>query len=291
MEDADASRERGGDPRRLGLPRDRGRRRRGQRPRRRAGGVGGCGRRRRHGAARSRCRRCATRSRAPARASAARNRRAGTRRQLGGIGSAGGPLARHRRGARHRQARRRVARRRRSTRSRPRPPSSPQPCRRNVAQGLGSLFAGLISGATTLKDAIGTVIARLGELALTRGFETLLAGIGFGSGPLGQLASFLLPDAAGCRRSGDGRPALPRRRARARAHRAARARHGDPEPRGSAAGTAAVRRRSTSRSPAPAAMPRSARWSRPASRKGLRAYDARLADRVARIGADPRFRG
>ena len=25
--------------------------------------------------------------------------------------------------------------------------------------------------------------------------------------------------------------------------------------------------------------------------QGLRAYDARLADRVARIGADPRFRG
>ena len=62
---------------------------------------------------------------------------------------------------------------------------------RDVAQGLGSLFAGLITGATTLKDAVGSVIARLGELALTRGFETLLAGIGFGSGPLGRVASLL----------------------------------------------------------------------------------------------------
>ena len=64
---------------------------------------------------------------------------------------------------------------------------------RDVAQGLGSLFAGLITGATTLKDAVGSVIARLGELALTRGFETLLAGVGFGSGPLGRVASLLLP--------------------------------------------------------------------------------------------------
>ena len=70
----------------------------------------------------------------------------------------------------------------------------------NVAQNLGSMFAGLITGATTLKQSIGSVIARLGELALTRGFETLLAGVGFGTGPLGQIAGFLFgatPRAAG----------------------------------------------------------------------------------------------
>ena len=124
-------------------------------------------------------------------------RRRGARRRAalaGPAARAGCSAASTRRSAPPR--RRRVARLRPSTRSRTRPPSSPQRCRANVAQGLGSLFAGLITGATSLKEAIGSVIARLGELALTRGFETLLAGVGFGTGPLGQLASlFLAPTA------------------------------------------------------------------------------------------------
>jgi hypothetical protein len=162
---------------------------------------------------------------------------------------------------------------------------------RNVAQGLGGLFAGLISGATSLKDALGGVIARLGELALTRGFETLLAGIGFGSGPLGQLASLLLPTP---RAAGGpvlaGRPYLvgergpelivPRAPGQVIPNHALG--RGGPQDRPvaitiqvtGARGNAEIR-----------AMVEAG------VAQGLRAYDARLADRVARIGADPRFRG
>ena len=136
----------------------------------------------------------------------------------------------------------------------------------NVAQGLGSLFAGLITGATSLKEAIGSVIARLGELALTRGFETLLAGIGFGTGPLGQLASlFLAPTARAAGGPvmaglpylvGERGPELivPRAPGRVIPNHALGTRSGPGLP---------ARWRSPCRSPAPAAMPRSARWSRP----------------------------
>ena len=160
---------------------------------------------------------------------------------------------------------------------------------RDVAQGLGSLFAGLISGATTLKDAVGSVIARLGELALTRGFETLLAGIGFGSGPLGRLADLLLPTprAAGGPVTA-GLPYLVGERG--------------PElivPR--APGTVIPNHRLAGGTSGPSAIHVTVTGARGNAEirqmveagvaQGLRAYDARLADRVARIGADPRFRG
>jgi phage-related minor tail protein len=161
---------------------------------------------------------------------------------------------------------------------------------RNVAQGLGGLFAGLISGATSLKDALGGVIARLGELALTRGFETLLAGIGFGSGPLGQLASLLLPTP---RAAGGpvlaGRPYLVGERG--------------PELIVPRAPGQVIPNHALGRGPAerPVAITVQVTGARGNAEiramveagvaQGLRAYDARLADRVARIGADPRFRG
>ena len=161
---------------------------------------------------------------------------------------------------------------------------------RDVAQGLGSLFAGLISGATTLKDAVGSVIARLGELALTRGFETLLAGIGFGSGPLGRVASLLLPPTP--RAAGGpvtaGLPYLVGERG--------------PElivPR--APGMVIPNHRLAGGTRGPSAIHVTVTGARGNAEirqmveagvaQGLRAYDARLADRVARIGADPRFRG
>ena len=161
---------------------------------------------------------------------------------------------------------------------------------RDVAQGLGSLFAGLITGATTLKDAVGSVIARLGELALTRGFETLLAGIGFGSGPLGRVASLLLPPTP--RAAGGpvmaGLPYLVGERG--------------PElivPR--APGTVVPNHRLAGGHRGPSAIHVTVTGARGNAEirqmveagvaQGLRAYDARLADRVARIGADPRFRG
>ena len=104
----------------------------------------------------------------------------------------------------------------------------------NVAQGLGQLFAGLITGATKLKDALGSVIARLGEMALTRGFETLLAGVGFGSGPIGQIASLILPARAAGGPVAAGLPYLVGERGpELIVPRGAG--HGDPEPRGSAA--------------------------------------------------------
>ena len=92
----------------------------------------------------------------------------------------------------------------------------------NVAQGLGQLVAGLITGATTLKDALGSVIARLGEMALTRGFETLLAGVSFGSGPIGQLASLILPARAAGRQWRDWRHARRRRRGARHRHEGGR---------------------------------------------------------------------
>ena len=141
----------------------------------------------------------------------------------------------------------------------------------NVAQGLGSLFAGLITGATTLKEAIGGVIARLGELALTRGFETLLAGIGFGTGPLGRIASLLFaptPRAAGGPVMA-GLPYLVGERGPELIVPRAPGRVIPNHVLGHALGHApAARWRSPCRSPAPAAMPRSARWSRRGSRKG-----------------------
>ena len=161
---------------------------------------------------------------------------------------------------------------------------------RDVAQGLGNLFAGLITGATTLKDAVGSVIARLGELALTRGFETLLAGIGFGSGPLGKLASLLSPPTP--RAAGGpvmaGLPYLVGERG--------------PElivPR--APGMVIPNHRLAGGTRGPSAIHVTVTGARGNAEirqmveagvaQGLRAYDARLADRVARIGADPRFRG
>ena len=165
----------------------------------------------------------------------------------------------------------------------------------NVAQGLGQLFAGLITGATTLKESIGSVIARLGELALTRGFETLLAGIGFGSGPLGQIASALFsptpragggPVLAGMPYLvGERGPELivPRAPGRVIPNHAlgqASGGSGAASPSAIHVTVAGARGNAEIRQMVEAGVT-----------QGLRAYDARLADRVTRIGADPRFRG
>jgi hypothetical protein len=162
----------------------------------------------------------------------------------------------------------------------------------NVAQGLGSLFAGLITGATTLKESIGSVIARLGELALTRGFETLLAGVGFGTGPLGRIASFLFgatPRAAGGPVDA-GRPYLvgergpelivPRAPGMVIPNHALG--HGS---RGAGAVAITVNVTGARGNAEIRAMVEAG------VAQGLRAYDARLADRVARSGAAPRAAG
>ena len=173
----------------------------------------------------------------------------------------------------------------------------------NVAQTLGSLFAGLITGANSLRDALGGIIARLGELALTRGFETLLAGIGFGSGPLGQLANLILPTprAAGGPVTaglpylvGERGPELivPRTPGRVIPNFAL----------GQAQRQALGQSLGQPREPAPAAPVAitvhvtGARGNaeiramvEAGVAQGLRAYDARLAHRVARIGAKPRY--
>ncbi|MFO1141191.1 MAG: phage tail tape measure protein [Amaricoccus sp.] len=161
----------------------------------------------------------------------------------------------------------------------------------NVAQGLGSLFTGLISGATSLRDALGSVISRLGELALTKGFETLLAGAGFGNGPLGQLASFLLPTprasggpvAAGMPYLvGERGPELivPRAPGRVIPNHALGSSSAQGTPVAITVQVTGARGNAEIRQMVEAGVA-----------QGLRAYDARLADRVARIGADPRFRG
>jgi hypothetical protein len=160
----------------------------------------------------------------------------------------------------------------------------------NVAQGLGSLFAGLITGASTLEQSIGNVVARLGELALTRGFETLLAGIGFGSGPLGRIASFLFatPRASGGPVMaglpylvGERGPELIVPRAPGRVIPNHALGHGYAErPVAITVQVTGARGNAEIRQMVEAGVA-----------QGLRAYDARLADRVARIGADPRFRG
>ena len=166
------------------------------------------------------------------------------------------------------------------------------PCRPNVAQNLGSLFAGLITGATTLKESIGSVIARLGELALTRGFETLLAGVGFGTGPLGQIASFLFgaaPRAAGGPIAA-GRPYLVGERGPElivpRAPGTVIPNHALGRGTGGTGAVAITVNVTGARGNAEIRAMVEAGVA-----QGLRAYDARLADRVARIGADPRFRG
>ena len=145
----DASLQRGGDPRRLGLLRDRGRRRRGQRPGRRAGGFGGRGGRRGDRTAERRCRRCATRWRARARRRGARRRAAlggtgGAGGMLGGVDEALGTATKAAGGAAEAidAVENKAAELAATLQS-------------NVAQGLGSLFAGLITGATSLKDAVG----------------------------------------------------------------------------------------------------------------------------------------
>ena len=163
----------------------------------------------------------------------------------------------------------------------------------NVAQGLGQLFAGLITGATSLKESIGGIIARLGELALTRGFETLLSGIGFGTGPLGQIASLFLPTPrAGGGPVMAGMPYLvgergpelivPRAPGRVIPNHAL----GGAAGQGSAAPVAITVQVTGARGNAEIRQMVEAGVT-----QGLRAYDARLADRVTRIGADPRFRG
>ena len=294
----DARGERGGDPRRIGLLRDRGRRRRSQRPRRWVGGFGRgrCGGGHRSaevaaGIARRRCRfgrrgRRATAWRRRERRHPRRRRQPRQRRRRGGklrgvadaldtAKQAAGGAAEAIAAVDDRTA------------------ELAATLQSNVAQGLGQLFAGLITGATSLKESIGSVIARLGELALTRGFETLLSGIGFGTGPLGQIASLFLPTPrAGGGPVMAGMPYLvgergpelivPRAPGRVIPNHAL----GGAAGQGSAAPVAITVQVTGARGNAEIRQMVEAGVT-----QGLRAYDARLADRVTRIGADPRFRG
>ena len=179
-----------------------------------------------------------------------------------------------------------------SAKSAPRRRTSPGPCSRTSRRTSARIFAGLITGATTLKQSIGSVIARLGELALTRGFETLLAGVGFGTGPLGKIASFLFGAAprAGGGPVAAGRPYLvgergpelivPRAPGMVIPNHAFGSGSGNAGPMAIHVTVTGARGNAEIRAMVEAGVA-----------QGLRAYDARLADRVARIGADPRFRG
>jgi hypothetical protein len=56
-----------------------------------------------------------------------------------------------------------------------------------AAASFADLFTSAITGAEGLKGSIADLAEQLGRMALTRGFEALLSGVGFGGGPVGDV--------------------------------------------------------------------------------------------------------
>ena len=77
---------------------------------------------------------------------------------------------------------------------------------RYASETAADLFSEAIIGAGDFKDAIGDVIAELGRMAVTQGFQTLITGTGVGQGAFGNILSGIFGiGARGPGKAGGGR--------------------------------------------------------------------------------------
>lgn len=164
-----------------------------------------------------------------------------------------------------------------------------------LSESFGSLFEGAITGANSLKESVSQLALRLGDMALTRGFESLFSGFSFGGGGLGKFVSSVF--GIGARASGGpvaaGMPywvgeqgvelVVPRSSGSVVSNRdlaAALSGGGRQAPSGIEVTVNGARGNSEIQAMVAAGVV-----------QALRAYDAGLPERIGQIGMDPRYRG